>query len=79
MKRLLVQYAANPAAPLTVGELAENRGRYFFEFSSDFRIKGFPLSPRHHECRRVLACQCPRAGHVAGVPLRVSNLAQRCC
>lgn len=45
MKRLLVQYAANPAAPLTVGELAENRGRYFFEFSSDFRTKGFPLSP----------------------------------
>ena len=45
MKRLHVRYEAAPGQALAVGELAEERGRVFFEFDASFLTHGFPLSP----------------------------------
>lgn len=45
MKRLQVRYQVEPGQALVVGELAEDRGRFFFEFAESFIAHGFPLSP----------------------------------
>ena len=45
MKRLHVRYDPVPGQARTVGELAEERGRFFFEFDPSFVAHGFPLSP----------------------------------
>ena len=45
MKRLQVRCRVTPAQSLVVGELAEERGRYYFEFAESFIAHGFPLSP----------------------------------
>ncbi len=45
MKRLQVRYHMEPGQALAVGELAEDRGRFFFEFDEQFMTHGFPLSP----------------------------------
>ena len=45
MKRLRVRCHTEPGQSLDVGELAEDRGRFFFEFSESFIAHGFPLSP----------------------------------
>lgn len=45
MKRLQVRYKSKPGTSSVVGELAEERGRYYFEFSESFQARGFPLSP----------------------------------
>ena len=45
MKRLQVRYHAAPGQTVAVGELAEDRGQFFFEFDHAFVMHGFPLSP----------------------------------
>jgi serine/threonine-protein kinase HipA len=45
MKRLAVRYHRAPGQVIPVGELAEDRGRYFFEFDEFFITQGTPLSP----------------------------------
>jgi serine/threonine-protein kinase HipA len=45
MKRLAVRYHRAPGQVIPVGELAEDRGRYFFEFDEFFITQGIPLSP----------------------------------
>ena len=45
MKRLQVRFCGAPGKSLAVGELAEDRGRFFFEFDEAFIARGFPLSP----------------------------------
>ena len=45
MKRLKVSYHMAPGQVVAVGELAEDRGRFFFEFDESFITRGVPLSP----------------------------------
>ncbi|MEI7900527.1 MAG: type II toxin-antitoxin system HipA family toxin [bacterium] len=45
MRRLQVRYHASPGQVLAVGDLAEDRGRFFFEYDAAFVARGFPLSP----------------------------------
>jgi serine/threonine-protein kinase HipA len=45
VKRLRVCYSGVSEDPQPVGELAEDRGRYYFEFAPGFLTDGFPLSP----------------------------------
>jgi len=45
MKRLAVRYHRAPGQVMAVGELAEDRGSYFFEFDESFITQGIPLSP----------------------------------
>lgn len=45
MKRLNVRCHTMPGESLVVGELAEDRGQFFFEFDESFLTHGFPLSP----------------------------------
>lgn len=45
MKRLNVRCHRMPEESQVVGELAEDRGQYFFEFDESFLTHGFPLSP----------------------------------
>jgi serine/threonine-protein kinase HipA len=45
MRRLQVRYHASPDRTMTVGELAEDRGQFFFSFDESFIAHGYPLSP----------------------------------
>jgi serine/threonine-protein kinase HipA len=45
MKRLKVRYHEALGQTVSVGELAEDRGRFYFEFDESFLTHGFPLSP----------------------------------
>lgn len=45
MKRLKVSYHSAPGVVVPVGELAEDRGQFFFEFDESFITGGYPLSP----------------------------------
>ena len=45
MKRLEVRFARNPDESLRVGELAEDRGRVYFEYDAEFLATGLNLSP----------------------------------
>lgn len=45
MKRLQVRCHTVPGRVVAVGELAEERGRFFFAFDAAFVAHGFPLSP----------------------------------
>jgi len=45
MKRLKVSYHMAPGQVVAVGELAEDRSRFFFEFDESFITRGLPLSP----------------------------------
>ena len=45
MRRLQVRYHAAPDRTVPVGEVAEDRGQFFFSFDESFIAHGFPLSP----------------------------------
>lgn len=45
MKRLQVRWQTEPGSAEAVGELAEDRGQFYFEFSEDFQARALPISP----------------------------------
>jgi serine/threonine-protein kinase HipA len=47
MKKLEVRFARSPSDSLHVGTLAENQGRVYFEYATDFLTTGLSLSPFH--------------------------------
>lgn len=47
MKKLEVHFAQHPESSMVVGTLAEDRGRIYFEYASDFLATDLNLSPFH--------------------------------
>ncbi|NQT58654.1 MAG: type II toxin-antitoxin system HipA family toxin [Bacteroidetes bacterium] len=45
MKKATVHFSLSPPESLVIGELAENRGRIFFEYEPEFLLTGLNLSP----------------------------------